>query len=227
MMLAKRDDQIRTAEPGLAGATCPLCAGPVVAKCGEVNVWHWAHRTADCDPWAEPMSQWHLSWQELAPKERREVVIGNHRADIVTPRGVVVEIQRSHLSTDLIAEREAHYGSMVWIFDATDAAGPHAGQVHQVTQTHDGTGVTWTETVVPRLDVRNPSRPDAPLYRTFRWKHARRSLAACRKPVFLDLGRGQLLLLGKMYSDPPVGGWGHIWTREQVADAINTEFEAS
>jgi competence protein CoiA len=220
MMLARLDSQIRTAEPKLAGATCPLCDGPVVPKCGEVNVWHWAHRTADCDPWAEPISQWHLSWQELAPKERREVVIGNHRADIVTPRGVVVEIQRSHLSVQAIAEREAHYGAMVWIFDAREAAGPNAG----ARWTSAGGGGSWVDECEPRLHIRNPKRPDSPLYRTFRWKHARKSITACRQTTFLDIGCDQLLLLGKIYPDAPVGGWGHIWTREQVAAAINEPF---
>lgn len=201
MMLATLAGQIRTAEPGLAGASCPLCDGPVVAKCGEVNVWHWAHRTADCDPWAEPMSQWHLAWQELAPRERREVTIGNHRADIVTPRGVVVEIQRSHLSTAQIAEREEHYGCLVWVFDAARAV---------------------TE---GRLVTSTPEHRSHPAYRTFVWKHAKRSLAACRKPVYLDLG-DEVLLVGRfLANEGPLHGWGHIWTREQVAAEINGPFE--
>lgn len=228
MMLARLDDEIRTAEPGLAGATCPLCASPVIAKCGNVNAWHWAHHNADCDPWSEPMSQWHLAWQEFAPKERREVIIGNHRADIVTPRGVVVEIQRSQLSTEQITERERHYGAMIWIFDATAAAtqpfacwcppGRPARECQPSCQ------------APPRLDVRSPRPPKDEAskldHRTFRWKHARRSLAACRRPVYLDLG-GDLLLVGRIYIEPgrPVGGWGHIWTRAQVAASINEPFE--
>lgn len=221
MMLARVESQIRTAEPKLAGATCPLCDGPVVPKCGEVNVWHWAHRTADCDPWAEPISQWHLSWQELAPKERREVIIGNHRADIVTPRGIVVEIQRSHLSTEQIAEREAHYGSMVWIFDATSAATqPYGCHCANTSPACRKSGCQ-----ARRLDIRTPTQHTEPTYRTFRWKHARRSIGACRKPVFLDLG-DDLLLLGRIYiGDGPVGGWGHIWTRDQVTAAINEPFQ--
>lgn len=204
MIFANLGGHIRTAEPRLNGATCPLCAGPVVAKCGEINVWHWAHRSADCDPWAEPMSQWHLSWQEVAPKERREVSIGNHRADIITPRGVVVEVQHSHLSTEQIAEREAHYGAMVWIFDAREAADPGFA----------------------RLALTQPRGHPEPTYRTFRWRHARRSIGACRQPVYLDLGGERLLLIGRMsVGDGPTQGWGHVWTRDQVASAINEPIE--
>ena len=73
---------------------------------------------------AEPMSAWHLSWQAHAPADRREVVIGAHRADVVAPDGSVVEIQHSAIGTDEIREREAFYaffGAMTWIFDAREA----------------------------------------------------------------------------------------------------------
>lgn len=218
MMLARHQGQTRTAEPGLTGGTCPLCDGPVIAKCGEVNIWHWAHRTADCDPWAEPMSQWHLDWQQLVPQDRREVVIANHRADILTPRGLVVEIQRSPLSTADITERETHYtkhcGGMVWIFDVAEAAGPNQGQ-------------PWGKPEqTPRLHVIAPKHAETD-YRTFRWSHARKSIGACTHPVFLDLGSDLLLLGGPALrvGEGPSTGWGHLWTRQQVANALNEPFE--
>ena len=97
---------------------------PLPPECGKINVHHWAHHArADCDPWAEPMTEWHRGWQLAVPPERREVVIGPHRADIVTASGGVVEIQHSSVSPDVIAEREEFYGDrMAWIFDATQAA---------------------------------------------------------------------------------------------------------
>jgi hypothetical protein len=42
------------------------------------------------------------------------------RADIVTASGVVVELQHSPISAETIAEREAFYGRMVWVFDARE-----------------------------------------------------------------------------------------------------------
>src|SRR5690606_11336812 len=106
MILANLGGARIQATPGTLGATCPTCAAPVVAKCGRVNVWHWAHQSGvECDTWAEPVSQWHLDWQASVPEGRREVTIGRHRADILTATGTVVEVQRSNISVEEIAER--------------------------------------------------------------------------------------------------------------------------
>ena len=114
VMYANQDGTRTTAVPHLT-ATCPSCDHPVVAKCGSIVTWHWAHQArADCDPWAEPDSEWHHRWQDAAPPHQREVIIGNHRADIVTGDGAVVELQHSTISPEEIAEREAHYGRMWW-----------------------------------------------------------------------------------------------------------------
>ena len=43
MRLALVDAQRREAQPGLLGK-CPGCRSAVIARCGEVNVWHWAYR---------------------------------------------------------------------------------------------------------------------------------------------------------------------------------------
>lgn len=45
--------------------------------------------------------------------------MGPHRADIRTPAGWVLEFQHSSISADEITEREAFYGQMVWIVDAS------------------------------------------------------------------------------------------------------------
>jgi competence protein CoiA len=183
------------AAPGLAG-TCPSCGHACRPKCGKLVIWHWAHHArADCDPWAEPITEWHLGWQRAVPPERREVVMPPHRADIMTASGGVVEIQHSPVSVDTITEREDFYGEqMAWIFDATEA--------------------NIAMRAVPPYGVR------------LRWKHARRSVAACRRLVLLDLGdRGVLRLRdfvpdGEMnavlYTRASVEGWlrdGTPWER--------------
>ena len=85
---------------GLEGS-CPSCGHPCRPKCGKIKVHHWAHHARDdCDPWSEPMTEWHLSWQLAVPPERREVVMHRssgaglltHRADIVTASGGIVEV---------------------------------------------------------------------------------------------------------------------------------------
>jgi competence protein CoiA len=36
-------------EPRLK-AICSYCESPVIAKCGNINIWHWAHKSLkDCD----------------------------------------------------------------------------------------------------------------------------------------------------------------------------------
>jgi hypothetical protein len=111
------------ATPGTQGSTCPACGSLVLAKCGNHNIRHWAHsNTRDCDTWSEPEGPWHLEWKEVFPQDWREVVIGEHRADIRTSGGLVVELQHSLITPEVVAEREHFYGDMIWIFDATEYA---------------------------------------------------------------------------------------------------------
>ena len=120
MRLAIVDGQRREASPGLHGC-CPGCGGPVRAKCGEVLTWHWAHLTAECDPWSEPESQWHLNWKARFPEQYQEVVVGPHRADVKGPVAVL-EVQKSQIAPEMIREREEFYGEMLWMLKGEDFA---------------------------------------------------------------------------------------------------------
>lgn len=105
------------AHPGTTG-TCPGCGATVIPKCGEILEWHWAHRFSDCDHWSEPESKWHLDWKRLFPSEWQEVPMGPHRADVLTPHGVI-EFQKSPISRQDIRDRERFYGDMIWVVDAS------------------------------------------------------------------------------------------------------------
>lgn len=120
MRLAIVEGKRREASPGLSGC-CPGCGGPMRAKCGEVLTWHWAHLTADCDPWSEPESQWHLNWKARFPEAYQEVVIGPHRADVKGP-AAVLEVQKSQIAPEMIREREEFYGEMLWMLNGEDFA---------------------------------------------------------------------------------------------------------
>jgi hypothetical protein len=109
-------DSVRVEPKPKLRATCPVCLTEVRAKCGAVNIWHWAHKVCDCDPWHESETLWHKNWKDLFPEEWQEVVIGKHRADIQTPN-LVIELQHSSISVDDIKAREAFYKRMIWIFD--------------------------------------------------------------------------------------------------------------
>ena len=51
-------------EKGLIGVVCPICKQPVFARCGEIRLPHWAHKSViDCDPWKESETQWHRNWK--------------------------------------------------------------------------------------------------------------------------------------------------------------------
>ena len=207
-MYADTDAGRAEASPGLKG-TCPSCGHPCRPKCGKIVIWHWAHHArADCDPWSEPITEWHLGWQRAVPPERREVVMGPHRADIVTASGGVVEIQHSSISVDMITEREEFYGErMAWIFDARGATIGQRALPPLCDCAYEG---------CRRFDAVRQAAPWATVL--FRWYSPRRSITACRRPAFLDLGGGTILRLprpfmpyeespGASYTRASVEGW--------------------
>jgi len=104
-------------------AFCPLCNGNVIGKCGEIYNWHWQHvKDRDCDPWQEHETAWHREWKAQFPIDWQERILQRdgikHRADILTPQGVVIEFQNSPISGNEIREREAFYGEMFWVVNA-------------------------------------------------------------------------------------------------------------
>ena len=108
------------AQPDISG-TCPCCDSPVIAKCGEIRMHHWAHRGM-CDPWWEGETEWHREWKGFFPKEWQEVVHfaengEKHIADVKTDQGYVVEFQHSYIKPEEINSREDFYKKIIWIID--------------------------------------------------------------------------------------------------------------
>jgi competence protein CoiA len=106
--------------------TCPLCGAIVNAKCGPRVLHHWAHVSRrNCDPWWENETAWHREWKNKFPESFREIsqVAADgeiHRADIKTPRGIVVEIQHSAITDDERVSREKFYRNLVWVIDGRE-----------------------------------------------------------------------------------------------------------
>lgn len=98
---------------------CPCCKSALIAKCGSIKTWHWSHLAADCDPWYEGESDWHLNWKTFFGLDNCEITIGKHRADVKVHE-TVIELQHSSISAAEIREREEFYGKMIWIFDASE-----------------------------------------------------------------------------------------------------------
>lgn len=108
--------------PGKKG-WCPLCNSGMIAKCGQINIWHWQHfGERFCDDWLENETEWHRKWKEHFPLECREVIIEEngelHIADVKTAHGTVIEFQNSSISSTTITIRENFYENMVWIVNA-------------------------------------------------------------------------------------------------------------
>ena len=197
MRFAVTSDGTRLAAHRGAKAFCPGCGDRVQAKCGEIKAWHWAHllgRVCDWDPGGE--TDWHLDWKNAAPPERQEVRIGQHRADIVSPAGVVIELQHSHLNGQRIAAREAEYRRMVWLFDAREARA--------------------TE---PRRLLFSTAREDeSDLFRTALWKWSPSYTHQVTAPLFLDLDGEQLFWLARWHTqimhEDGLRGYGWLVTAE-------------
>lgn len=111
------DGRHHRAQPGAVGL-CPGCNETLIPKCGLINIHHWAHHAGDCDPWYEPETAWHLDWKRRVRPEACEVVMGEHRADIVGNDGMVIELQASPILLPEARAREQFYRRMVWVLDA-------------------------------------------------------------------------------------------------------------
>ena len=123
MQFAMVNNARRTAEPKLKGA-CPVCARPMLPKCGDRVLWHWSHQgKRHCDVWWENETPWHRAWKARFPEVNREVVQFDqqsgerHVADVKTDAGVVLESQNSPMSIAELRARERFYGRMLWILN--------------------------------------------------------------------------------------------------------------
>lgn len=192
-------------------AICPLCNEEVIAKCGEIKVWHWAHKNNfDCDNWYEPETEWHLNWKNKFPKEQQEFVIGKHIADIRTSNRYIIELQNSSISSKEITKRENYYKRMIWLLNA--------------------------EKLAKGLKFRKIKEDII----TFRWKHPPKSWWFAKKEIYIDLNiipiegnlptniknltkkqkkfwidfLDKIFLIKKIYHNLPCGGWGTLISKE-------------
>ena len=149
-------------------AKCPLCNKEVIAKCGEIKIWHWAHKSNfECDSFGESESDWHIKWKENFPKEHQEVLIQKnkgleiHRADIKTKSGTIIELQNSPISSKQIKKREEFYGEkMIWILN----------------------GKTFGKNII--------------FYKQrFKWKWFPKSWEVSERRIYIDLGKIYLMYL--------------------------------
>jgi hypothetical protein len=193
-----------TASPGASG-TCPSCGSSLIPKCGSIVSWHWAHKSCDCDKWSEPESEWHIKWKRQFPSDWHELVMGPHRADVGTKRGVI-EIQRSSISADEIQEREEFYKRMIWVVWAGDWRLEeyllwHYRNIRPEAQVgkylYNPLPKQQDEQIWMQARSMQLKRPH------YQWSPPRKSWFAAQRPIFLDFGGAYLDRVRKMYKNGP------------------------
>ena len=125
----EQNDKIEVSFSG-ERAKCPDCDSIVIGKKGSFKIKHWCHKAKnECDSWYEPITEWHLKWQNLFPIQYREVSMKkangkSHRADLKLKNNLVIEVQNSPIKIDEIEERESFYGenNMIWILNGETLA---------------------------------------------------------------------------------------------------------
>ena len=186
MKFALVNEQRQEAQPSLLG-NCLACGHPMVAKCGEVRIWHWAHKgNLTCDPWWENETEWHRAWKGHFPVDWQEIVQQDkngekHIADVKTDRGWVIEFQHSYIKPEERQSRDNFYSKLVWVVDGSR-------------RKRDGVQFlnAWKQGApVGKLSQLRRTLPDKSVLV--------REWAGSRAPVFFDFGEGPSLwwLLGK------------------------------
>ena len=180
MKFAVTNGQRQEAQPDLSGE-CPTCGCPVVAKCGEVRIWHWAHQgSRACDPWWENETEWHRTWKGQFPVSWQEVVHQadngeKHVADVKTSQGWVLEFQHSFIDPEERRSRNSFYRKLVWIVDATRRKRDEKRFTEALSNGAQ---------VVANLPIKRVRSDECSLLREWAGSHA---------PIFFDFGNEQAL----------------------------------
>ena len=206
MKFALVNEQRQEPQPNRLGE-CPGCGNPMVARCGEVRLWHWAHRgRRHCDSWWENEKEWHRDWKGQFPVDWQEIVHHaedgeRHIADVKTGDDWVIEFQHSYIKPEERRSREGFYPKLVWVVDGLRRKRDEAG--FQRALEHTG----------QRFGANSPLREI--------WRHEvalLRDWAGGRAHVFFDLGDQQVL----WWLSPNAGDtWAHV-ARISRADFIET-----
>lgn len=209
--------------------TCFVCGRQVIARCGEKNVWHWAHKTEQaCDPWWENETAWHRGWKSRFPEATREKVHFDketgekHVADLKTATGLFIELQHSSISATELRSREQFYTRMMWIVDSE----PFKSNFQILGKLPRPTGklstdvvfqtdrIFWRKSENPRhedprslqrihstMDIVEEIEREYVGHHFFKWRWPRSVWYAAEQPVFFDFGDEFLWRLKRYYSD--------------------------
>ena len=226
MIWAIVDNQKIEAIPNVKG-DCPLCSEKVFSKCGDVNVWHWAHiNTENCDSWYEPETIWHKHWKMTFGKENAEIgIVKNgkrHIADVFTNEKLVIELQNSPISKSVIGEREEFYGErMIWLINGKDFKENLTIKDYWEDQDYR------EKSSLPREPIswkrNSPEVKKGANGEFFKWKYPRRSWIDVKRYVFIDFGDDSLFLVKEGMGTSQIRGTFH--TKEKFIKKYGGDFE--
>ncbi len=180
MLFASINGEKVEARPRTVGI-CPLCDQTVISKCGEINVWHWAHQKDEsCDSWYEPETEWHKNWKLSFGRDNCEVIISKegrkHVADVYTQSGVVIELQNSSIQRAIVRQRKRNYDERKsWVLNGE--AFKNNFEIYRARIDEDEEWVKYG-----RID--NSSKKKM----RFRWSHYRKTWCDVQRHVFIDFG---------------------------------------
>lgn len=180
MKYALVNGQRQEAQPGLPGK-CPNCDRSMVAKCGEIKIWHWAHlEKRICDHWWENETEWHRTWKEHFPADWQEIPHSSgcgkkHIADVKTDQGWVLEFQHSYLNPVERRARDSFYPKLIWLVD---------GARRKTDGPQFFNALNGRKPLIARPLVLRVSSEECRLLREW---------AGSRAPVFFDFGEQQRL----------------------------------
>lgn len=178
MKLSIVNGERREPEKGLLG-NCIGCEQPMIAKCGPIKIWHWAHKSSCvCDHWWENETEWHRNWKNNFPIEWQEI---RHRAengdwhiaDVKTNQGHTIEFQHSFLKQEERQSRNKFYGSnLIWVVD---------GLKRKNDRSHFELALKEAKQIAPNLPLiqLQPQASNCPLLRDW---------SECTGFVFFDFG---------------------------------------
>lgn len=225
MQYALIDGERVEATPNARG-TCPFCEADMHAKCGDINIHHWAHvKNENCDSWYEPESSWHREWKLLFPKEQTEVIIKKegirHIADICTASGLVIELQNSPILSSVIYKRELFYGEkMLWIINGNpfkdNFSYSEAPNYDEVPNVYDPKLYPerwkWQRDLILKERYKEDS--------TFSWRYAKKSWQETMRPIFIDVGDDKLFCVKTGMGSRR--GTGTMWKKSSFLTKYNS-----
>ena len=193
-----------------ANAVCTFCNESMIAKCGRVKTWHWAHKKIDtCDSWHEPETEWHRNWKLVFGKEHCEITFikdgKKHIADIKTINGWVIELQNSKISIDTMEAREGFYGQeMIWVINGIKFKDNFRTFIPQTfnDQCYDDYS--------PEFEYYAKLHGFTPKYRPvtetnndlyFQWKYAHAVWRKSNRKIYIDFGKEMLFCITNRTGD--------------------------